>query len=146
MHEHFISYLWRYRRFRPDALLSTSGQPIEIIHPGELNTNSGPDFSNARIRIDDTLWAGNVELHVRASDWIRHRHSRDRAYDNTILHVVYEADVEIPDQNGQNIACLELQHRIDPQLHAKYSDLVSQKHAMCGACQADPFCGVVWLA
>ncbi len=92
MNEEFLTYVWRFRLLG-HTLITTSGEPLEILVPGEHNANAGPDFFNARIRIGGTLWAGNVELHVLASDWYRHGHHNDPAYKNTVLHVVYEDDL-----------------------------------------------------
>lgn len=128
MTENLLFYLWRQKRFNFQALETTDQETLEIIHPGELNTHSGPDFSNARVRIGDTLWAGNIEIHVKASDWHRHQHSRDRAYQNTILHVVYESDASILDQNGMPYPCLELKSRIDNTLLDRYMALHLSKN------------------
>lgn len=123
MKESFLHFLWRWRRFDAQQLLSTEGQPIEILHPGEYNDHAGPDFFNARLRIGDTTWAGNVEIHLRASEWFAHRHSDDRAYDNVVLHVVLEEDQPVLRANGERIACLELRHRIPPKIWETYQRL-----------------------
>ncbi len=123
MKESFLHFLWRWRRFDAQNLLSTEGQPIEILHPGEHNDHAGPDFFNARLRIGDTIWAGNVEIHLRASEWLAHRHSDDRAYDNVVLHVVLEEDQPIRRANGERIACLALQGRIPPKILENYQRL-----------------------
>lgn len=123
MKESFLHFLWRWRRFDAQNLLSTEGQPIEILHPGEYNDHAGPDFFNARLRIGDTTWAGNVEIHLRASEWFAHRHSDDRAYDNVVLHVVLEEDQPVLRANGERIACLELRHRIPPKIWETYQRL-----------------------
>ncbi|HNW76967.1 MAG TPA: DUF2851 family protein, partial [Bacteroidales bacterium] len=99
MTEEFIHFLWKFRMLKPE-LRTTSGEELQIIHPGEHNSDSGPDFFNSRIRLEGTLWAGNVEMHVLASDWNRHNHSADRAYDNTILHVVHTDDIIIRRSSG----------------------------------------------
>ncbi|HNY07928.1 MAG TPA: DUF2851 family protein, partial [Bacteroidales bacterium] len=83
MDEKFLHYLWKYRLFIRQ-LQTTDGDLTEINNPGEHNTDAGPDFFNARIKIGDTLWAGNVEIHVNASDWIKHGHQQDKAYNNII--------------------------------------------------------------
>ena len=80
MRESFLHFLWRWRRFDLQNLVSTEGLPIEIIHPGEWNTHAGPDFFNAKARIDGTLWAGNVELHVKSSEWMTHKHQIDPVF------------------------------------------------------------------
>ncbi len=90
------------------ALQTICGQAVEVIHPGEPNTNAGPDFFNAKIKIGDTLWAGNVEVHIRASDWYEHKHQEDKAYDNVILHVVEDNDAAITRTNGELIPVLKI--------------------------------------
>lgn len=92
MNEAFIQYIWKMKLFNHSALKTTEGDNILIINSGIHNFHSGPDFTNARIKIGDTTWAGNVEIHIKTSDWKNHHHPRDRAYDNVILHVVYEHD------------------------------------------------------
>ena len=92
-------------------LTTAEGEAIEIVNNGYRNTDSGPDFKEAKIRIGSTLWAGNVEIHVRTSDWNRHRHQYDKAYDNVILHVVYENDATVND-----IPVLELKSHFDESL------------------------------
>ena len=98
-----------------------------MLHPGLLNTDAGPDFMNARIRIGDTLWAGNVEIHLRASDWNRHRHQQDPAYANIILHVVYEADEEIKRPDGTTIPVLLLKDLIHEQAVKNYYYLLHNR-------------------
>ena len=80
-------YLWRTAALGKDFLL-TDGRPLHVSSPGRQNFDAGPDFSNARITVDGTQWAGNVEIHVKASDWFRHGHQTDKAYDSIVLHVV----------------------------------------------------------
>ena len=83
MNEEFLHYIWKYRLF--NRILQTSeGEEIEILSPGIHNHNSGPDFSDARLRIGSALWAGNVEIHINTSDWLKHGHQNDPAYDNEI--------------------------------------------------------------
>lgn len=108
-------------------LFTTAGEPIDVIQTGELNEHAGPDFFNARIRIGDTLWAGNVEVHVRSSDWYRHDHQGDNAYSNIILHIVYNADSMVHDRNGKEIPVLELTGRFDPGLWEKYEELMRSR-------------------
>ncbi len=93
--EKFLHHVWKFGWFTSSHLHSDSGQKIEIMHPGVHNHNAGPDFMNARIRIDETLWWGNVEIHIRASDWLRHQHHDDENYKNVILHVVLHNDASI---------------------------------------------------
>lgn len=123
MKEEFLHYLWRLRRFNPKDLHTTEGRPIEILSQGIHNHDSGPDFTNARIKIGDTTWAGNVEIHINASDWNIHAHQKNRAYDNVILHVVYEEDKPVHHINGQRIPCLELRKRIPRRVFKMYEKL-----------------------
>lgn len=106
-----MQYLWQWRLYgSPDKVL-TDGRPLRILDPGRLNTDAGPDFFNAKVIIDGMAWAGNIELHLRASDWHRHGHHSDRAYDSVILHVVGENDTLISRPDGSLI----------PQLHLPFS-------------------------
>ncbi|MCX6233562.1 MAG: DUF2851 family protein [Bacteroidetes bacterium] len=122
MTEHFLHYLWKFRLIE-NPLLTTQGERVTIVKPGEHNSDAGPDFSNARIRIGTTLWAGNVEVHLKSSDWIRHKHHVDEAYQNIILHAVLEHDREIFRTNGEPIPTVILQGKFDPLLYERYRDL-----------------------
>ena len=82
MNEAFLYYLWKFRLYNSDQLQTLAGETIQVIHPGQQNTDSGPDFFNAKIRIGETLWAGNVEIHVKADDWQKHGHVNNHAFDN----------------------------------------------------------------
>ncbi|MDD4515282.1 DUF2851 family protein [Massilibacteroides sp.] len=106
--ERLLHYVWKYRLYSSAILKTTDGREISIIDPGLQNTNAGPDFFNAKIKIDDTVWAGSVEIHDRASDWIKHGHDKDKAYDAVILHVTEKNDAQIYRQDGQPIPQLLL--------------------------------------
>jgi len=99
--EDFLHYIWRLKKLPSARLLTTTGKTVEILDFGTYNRDAGPDFFNARILMDGQVWAGNIEMHLNSRDWYRHRHQNDRAYDNVILHVVYEedGDVTIEDQD-----------------------------------------------
>ena len=127
MKEDLLHYAWRLQRFNRTALQTTTGEPIEILHTGTYNTHAGPDFLHARIRIGDALWAGNVEMHLKASDWLQHGHQEDRAYDNVILHVVMEEDTPVHHARGERIPCLEMKKRIPQKLAAHYLRLLSNE-------------------
>ena len=86
--EALLHYVWKHRMLPLGDLLTTDGQLVEVIDPGLHNRNAGPDFFNAKMKIGGTLWVGNVEIHDRASDWYRHKHERDAAYNNVVLHLV----------------------------------------------------------
>lgn len=127
MTEAFLFHAWQCRLFNTSELFTPDREPVKIIHPGILNTDSGPDFMNARIRIGETLWAGNVEIHVRAGDWNKHLHNTDKAYSNIILHVVYEAGDQITRPDGSIIPVLVLKDKIDTQAWNHYQYLLSNK-------------------
>ena len=101
--EKLLHYAWKHRFFPPKALATTDGRSVELVDSGQVNRDAGPDFFNAKIRIDDTMWAGNVEIHLRSSDWFRHGHHLDAAYNNVILHVTMQADMEVTTQEGKRI-------------------------------------------
>lgn len=134
MKEELLHYVWRTKRFDWNHLHTTQGEPIQILHFGDYNTHAGPDFLNARIRIGETTWAGNVEMHLCASEWLRHGHASDKAYENVILHVVLEEDVPIARASGERIPCLEMKTLIAPKLSAKYLELLHSEYWI--PCQA----------
>lgn len=126
--EDFLHYVWRYKKINVLQLHTTRHEPLEIASFGMHNLNSGPDFFNAKIKIGDQLWAGNVEIHVKSSDWYVHGHEKDPAYDNVILHVVYEHDTDIFRQANSVIPTLELKPHISAELLHKYQELFSNKN------------------
>lgn len=127
MTEEFLHYVWKTRQLTEGNLKTVTGEPLEIIHQGILNTDAGPDFFNARIRIGNTLWAGNIEIHTRASDWLRHGHQQDEAYSNIILHIVYEADIVLLDHNKRPYPTLVLKGCMDESLYARYLKFKNSK-------------------
>ena len=124
MNEAFLWYLWKYRLYNKD-LNTTDGETVIVEHPGYQNHDSGPDFFNARVRIGDTRWAGNVEIHIRSSDWFKHEHHYDRAYDNIILHVVHDSDVTIKRADGQVIPVVELKNGFESTKWSDYQKLAN---------------------
>lgn len=110
MNEFFLQFLWKHRLFNPDRLKTSSGQAVKILSPGFLNSDAGPDFFNARIQIGETTWAGNVEIHLRSGDWLKHKHHEDGAYNNVILHVVKEDDEPVRNAKGELVECLVLDY------------------------------------
>ena len=98
--ERLLHSIWKHRILPLRTLFTTDGREVEVLDPGLANQNQGPDFFNAKVRIGGNVWAGNVEVHVRSSDWFRHGHESDPAYNNTILHVVKHADGEVTTQDG----------------------------------------------
>jgi len=113
MTEEFIQYIWQFGMFNDKGLKTMKGESVKIKRTGDMNTNSGPDFLNSRIEISGILWIGNVEIHKRASDWYRHGHDKDRAYDNVILHVAIEYDAQIKRTNGRRNTRYETKHSYD---------------------------------
>lgn len=130
MSEDFLHYLWKFQCFRNVNVSTEQNQAILIIHPGYHNVDSGPDFSEARVYIGEQLWAGNVEIHIRSSDWFRHGHESDPAYENVILHVVYEDDRPIHDPSGNLLPTLVLKDLFDEGLYWKYEQLLHNQTAI----------------
>ncbi|SHF65830.1 Protein of unknown function [Mariniphaga anaerophila] len=106
--EEFLHFIWENHLFFAGNLLTVDGEVLEIVSTGRRNTNAGPDFFNAKIRIGETIWAGNVEIHKNASDWQRHNHADDKSYENVILHVVENADRQVVRSDGSSVATLEM--------------------------------------
>jgi len=125
--EELLFFVWQYKLLQPVELFTQSGQAIKIIHPGELNKDSGPDFFNAKIKIGKLTLAGNIEIHVNASDWFKHNHQNDSMYSNIILHIVYNNDLKKENSNTGNFETLEIKKLIDPSLLKKYNSLMSSK-------------------
>ena len=117
-----MQYVWQHRLWPRTHLRTVDGQPVQIIDPGRLNTDAGPDFFNAKIVIAGRTWAGDVEIHVRASDWHRHGHDGNPAYDSVILHVVDRDDTPIIRSNGETIP--QMQMACTPDFYQRYSQLV----------------------
>ena len=142
MTEPFLYYLWENRLLK-GSLLTASGLPIEIVNPGYRNTDSGPDYLEAKVRIGGQLWAGNVEIHVRTSDWNRHGHQHDKAYRNVVLHVVYENDAFI-----NSIPVLTLKGHFDLSLYSRYEKaMAAQRWIACERhlYKIQPFAINAWL-
>tara|TARA_R100001369_G_scaffold11109_1_gene24424 strand:- start:13463 stop:14749 length:1287 start_codon:yes stop_codon:yes gene_type:complete len=137
MQEDFLHYLWKFKKFDHKDIKTTSNLSLSIITYGEHNLNSGPDFFNAKIKIGDQIWAGNVEIHLKASDWYVHRHEIDSAYDNVILHVVWEEDIEIFRKDNSNIPTLVLKQLVDQNAISSYKDLLQQGSSRWINCERD---------
>jgi Protein of unknown function (DUF2851) len=125
MKELLLHYIWQHKLYIDNELRSTEGEVIEILNVGKHNTDAGPDFFNAKIKIGQTLWAGNVEIHTHSSDWIKHHHHTDKNYNSVILHVVDQADIEICRPDGAKIPQLEL--RYPKQIDLNYEQLLSEE-------------------
>ena len=106
--EQLLHYVWKHKLFPLTALCTTSGKPVEVIDPGLHNRNAGPDFFNAKIRLDGTLWVGNVEIHERSADWFLHGHDTDAAYNNVVLHVAAVVDADVVTERGDRLPQVQL--------------------------------------
>jgi hypothetical protein len=126
MKENLLQFIWKLKLFSSKKMLTTNEESIEIISTGIENLNSGPDFFNAKIEINNQVWAGNVEIHLSSSDWYKHNHEIDENYDSVILHVVWEHDVEIYRKNGEAIATLELKNHLSNGVLKNYEQLFSK--------------------
>ncbi len=126
MQEDFLHHIWKFKKFKTSGLETTNEEIIEIVSIGQHNLNSGPDFFNAQIKIDNQLWAGNVEIHVKSSDWFVHNHEKDKAYDNVILHVVWEHDSDIFRKDQTKIPALELKSLVSQNALNNYNKLFSR--------------------
>lgn len=135
MQESFLHFVWQFSQFNRQDLRTTNGELVQIIRSGTLNANAGPDFSQARIQIGTVEWAGNVEIHLCSSDWLLHGHQHDAAYDNVILHVVWEADQVIHRPDGSVIPTLALQNRVDQRLLYQYQQLLENREVIPCAAQ-----------
>lgn len=124
--EELLHFLWKSHRIPKFGLKTTQGESVEILSPGILNHNDGPDFSNAKIRIGDVLWVGPVEIHVKSSDWNLHGHQHDSRYESVILHVVLKENHEISTLN-RRLPCLEIKQFLTNDLIKKYNNLQSCK-------------------
>lgn len=121
MTERLLQYIWQFQYYNRNDLVTDEGEQLQIIHPGSFNTNQGPDFTDAKIKIDDTTWAGSIEIHINTSDWKNHKHSGDKNYKNVILHVVWQHDTNL------NLPCstLILQDKVPKLLLNKYDELMN---------------------
>lgn len=145
MTEDFLHFIWKFGLFHRENLKADTGESVEIITLGDYNIHSGPDFLNARIKIGNTIWAGNVEVHLYSSDWILHGHQQDKAYDNVVLHVVGIFDKTITRKNGEPVPTIVLQ--FESQMYENYRNLTLNKSHFCleKVKKLDPLLIDVWL-
>lgn len=124
--EYLVNYVWKHRIYGTSPLITSDNQTVEVIDPGVHNIlNSGPDFFNAKIKLNGVLWAGNVEIHSQASDWYAHHHDTDAAYNNVILHVVSDINAEVRTADGKILPQLQLS--VPSQLKAHYQELLNEE-------------------
>jgi len=129
MKEDFLHYVWKFQKFDTREVTTVSNELLKVIAVGQHNQNAGPDFFNAQLSIGEQLWAGNLEIHIKSSDWYVHQHQSDPAYDNVILHVVWEHDAEIFRKDNTVIPTLELKRVVASNTLTRYYDLFSKKHS-----------------
>lgn len=147
MNEDFLHFIWKFNLFNKHNLVSSTGEPIEVVSTGTHNQDAGPDFLSAKIKIGDTLWVGNVEIHVKSSHWLQHKHQNNGAYDNVILHVVHENDHEIKRPNGETLPALALTFPL--LLQQRFDALLASPHPIpCrpNVAQVETFRMRHWLA
>lgn len=131
--EDLLQYIWKFQKYDSSNLQTNQGQSLTIVKPGQHNTDSGPDFENARIIIDGIEWAGQIEIHINSADWFKHNHQSDKAYDNVILHVLWEDSTPIFRDDKSQIPSLSLKDRIPKILLEKYLFLKNNQNDL--ACQ-----------
>lgn len=127
MNEDFLHYVWKFQQFTNSKLLSVQNENIEVVKVGEHNHHQGPDFFNTQLYIGKQLWVGNLEIHLKSSDWYAHHHEKDSNYDNVILHVVWQHDTEIFRKNNTPISTLELKSFVHTKVLQNYKKLFSKK-------------------
>ena len=123
MTEEFLQYIWKNALFDSSSLTTDNEEKVTVLKPGDQNFNAGPDFLNARLRIGDTTWAGNVEIHINSSDWIKHQHQNNKAYNNVIIQVVYQNDIKANLQNGSQVPTVEV--KFEKRLYENYRNLLN---------------------
>lgn len=127
MKEDFLHYVWKFQKFRKTEFFTTDNETLHIRKAGRHNQNAGPDFFNAQLDLNGQLWAGNVEIHLKSSDWYAHRHEQDPAYDNVILHVVWEHDTEVFRKDGTTIPTFVVENFISNTTMRQYQNLFSKQ-------------------
>jgi len=128
--EKLFQFIWQHKLLKPHALFTVAGNEVMILNPGELNHDAGPDFFNGRIQLSGMELAGNIELHLKTSDWLKHGHQQNKSYDNIILHVVYEHDAELKQNHTNNVEVLELKNSISEKTIGLYQQLISSKEQL----------------
>jgi hypothetical protein len=128
--ESFLHYIWQFHYFKKGGLQTSDGELLEIFHSGIRNSNAGPDFEEARIKIGTLEWRGSVEIHIKASGWNDHHHNIDKAYEMVVLHVVWENDSQITRDDGTIIPTLELKDRVDASLWDRYKKLYTSVESL----------------
>jgi Protein of unknown function (DUF2851) len=142
MTERLLQFIWQLQYFNRARLLTAEGESLSIFHQGNINTNQGPDFLDAKIKVGDTQWAGNIELHIKSSDWKLHNHSNDKNYRNVILHVVWEDDANL----RLAFPVLELQNKVSKILLARFDELMNAKSFIACETNIKQVTPIIWVA
>ncbi|MTI31031.1 DUF2851 family protein, partial [Xanthovirga aplysinae] len=137
MREQFLHFVWRYQYFEKGSLRTVHGIDVQIFQPGISNKDAGPDFAQAKIKLGNMAWHGDVEIHYKSSDWKLHGHERDAAYNKVILHVVWENDKQVYRKDGTPIPTVELKGRVSKTLISRYKKLLSNFDAIPCASQIE---------
>ena len=149
MQEDFLHYLWKLKKFETSNLQTTKGELVSVKHVGTHNHNAGPDFFNGQVNIGNQLWAGNIEIHIKSSDWFVHNHEVDPNYDNVILHVVWEHDTEVFRKDNTELPTIQLKNYVSDTALNNYHKLFSsqQKWINCEhtITEVNPFIVTNWL-
>jgi len=148
MNEQLLQFIWQFQYYNQQMLQTEAGEALRIVHPGNYNRHQGPDFLQATIVIGNVTLVGQIELHVLASDWHKHRHGNDGMYQNVVLHVVWQKDVDIKDAYNKEIPTLCLQNLVPKVLLQRYEQLMHQTHILCAPIlkQAAPQLDLVWVS
>lgn len=128
--EDLLQFIWQHKLLKPLPLVTNSGKEIVVLKAGELNRDAGPDFTNAQIRINGIVLAGNIEIHIKTSDWLKHNHQHNKSYDNLVLHVVYEHDTDLAQNENNGVEVLALKLLIDDSTFAIYEQLHNANHKL----------------
>lgn len=149
MREDLLHFIWKYKKLQLVDLLTSKNESVQIVDVGQHNLFSGPDFFNAQVYINGQLWAGNIEIHIKSSDWYAHHHEEDPSYNNVILHVVWEDDIAVFRKDGSEIPALELKNYIPDTILSAYQKLFDTSKVRFINCQkeisqVDPFLMENW--
>ena len=121
--EEFLYFIWQFQYFHKNGLKTSQGENILVLHPGFRNSNAGPDFLEARIKINQIEWVGFVEIHIKSSDWFLHDHNTDPNFDNVVLHVVWEDDIKVKRNDGSLVPAISICNRVNKAVIDKYQSL-----------------------
>lgn len=146
MNERLLQFIWQFQYFNKNEVQTDAGERLTIIHPGRYNTHQGPDFLDAKIIISNTTWAGNIEIHIKSSDWTKHNHTADKNYSNVILHVVWENDSAICNEKGAVLPALSLQNLVPKLLLDRFRELMLHEAFVPCASYLPVFNEMKWLA